>query len=229
MKTPHSHLLRLCVAEVLAAAGYQKSSKHALNILTDVTLLVISNLCKEQEKGIFLQESTQHITHGDHTLFTKPRGPYESLLHKLNILPKGIDYKGKGGGVLHGEIYDEESFETNFDDFVYEFVRDSNTNDPKPLRNLNLKEEVNVKDDKNKEFDAPSNVFCDEENTAELLLEPLMIEAKKSVWMDNLSYRKMISEKEIKILHMYENEYHCDVIDEMRCFVYREADKRGKR
>lgn len=230
MKTPHSHLLRLCVAEVLASVGYQKSSKHSLNILTDVTYYIITNLCREYEKGTFDLRANQNITHGDLNLFYPTQNTHESLLHKLNILPKGIDYKGKGGGVLHGEIYDEESFDSHFSDFVYSFACNTETN------SVNMNVDINNTTNNSYTQEQPANRQSSIESSQEdgttvcspdILLEQLIIETKEGGWMEISSYKKMLHEKKTKTLHVYENEHHCDIIDELRCFINREADKRG--
>lgn len=226
MKTPHSHLLRLCVIEVLATVGFKKTSKQAIDIFTDVTCHVITHLCQDIINNTFDSKAKHNLTSSDLNMFSKSQSKHESLLHKLNILPKGIDYKGKEGGVLHGEMYDEDSFDSYYESFVYEFT--DNIESKEVCRHiLDYNNNENMKDKLKIETTNTNENNMNDDNT-NILLEPLIVGTLDCEWMDAAGYKKVIDRKKPKNLHLYDNKYQCGVVDELRVFVDREADKRCK-
>lgn len=131
---PSHKLLKFCVTQSLLQAGFQKSSSSSLNSFTNVIEYLIFNLLynlKDIPRDTALKYLLKkYVSNNDNVniddifqLLKVCKGSGESVLHVMNIIPKNIDWRGKGGGV---KVIKEsgEVLESVYDDYVYEFIEE---------------------------------------------------------------------------------------------------------
>ncbi|KAM0676716.1 hypothetical protein BDAP_002726 [Binucleata daphniae] len=161
MKLPPSHkLLKLCLTQSLLQSGFQKTSSSSLTTFTSVVEYLIFNLMlkiKENPAEISCKILLKNNDFSNDILqlIKLCKGTGDSVLHVMNIIPKNIDWRGKGGGIKvtkeGGEIHESMQDEFVYDDFVYDFI--DNTH------------KYEMSDRKNEEIIRNDATNCNDENT----------------------------------------------------------------
>jgi len=121
----------------------------------------------------------------------------ESVLHRLNVIPKNLVYKPRGGGILT-DNYDEEDVLDGLEDDIVMFVEKIEEDD----------DEVCVVNDDD------VDVSCN-------LIECTSYEP----WMNDNDYLCMLKNRRVKELHCYCGDVICDLLDDLKVFNTREVDK----
>ncbi|KAM0674775.1 hypothetical protein GVAV_001594 [Gurleya vavrai] len=134
---PTHKILKICTSQVLLQSGFQKSSFSSLTALSQILEQLLFKLCikaNEITNPLFFEKFYEEELIN---IIEICRGKGESILHVMNILPKNIDWKGRGGGVKIMKDEQDEK-ESIFDNFVYKFIDIDKNDSLENKRNGNM-------------------------------------------------------------------------------------------
>lgn len=136
-------ILQLLVAEVLLQTGFEKTTEHSLNVLTEISIFYLENLIKKIQPikdlhsdflikellTVYSDEKYQFkellsFFMQQKNLIGEKDKETESLLHLLKCLPNSIDSQGviKSNKTLSLEEKRIEVHEVKMDDFMSKFI-----------------------------------------------------------------------------------------------------------
>lgn len=217
-------LLKLCITEALLSVGFQKANTSALQCFTDIIM--------QRFQGYDIDSLVNFM---DQNYIEKG----ESVLHKMNVLPRNLVYKARGGGIFT-DNYDEEVHE-DADKDVVEFadyeedVQKGNEEDVQEKIERNTEEnekdfeedlEKNCKQnaEQNYKNNAEQNYKNNAKNNAEEIVS-VIDEIIYEPWISEEDYLVMLRKRNVRDYHCYEGGFLCQLLDDLRVFYTREVDK----